>query len=392
MADDDATGGLGPVDAFGTSRTSRLFPGDGRCLAHADLHNHTLFSDGQGDPEKAFTRMREAGLDVAALTDHAGVRFGPGHAVAFGVDDAKWERIAALADAELAEGRFVAIRGFEWTTVSLGHANVWLSEGWVNPLDSGGVGRDAGMAGFYAWLRDQEGGLAGLNHPGREPGRFADFAYEPAVADRVVGLEVFNRGDDYLFEGTDRGMASPVVACLDAGWRVGLTGVSDEHGDDWGDHPEKGRTGLYVGSLTRGGVREALCARRSFAAVVAGLRLDASLGGVRMGGVAPASKGPVRVELDVDRGEAWRDKRLGVQLLRPGGALPDVACALEVRVPGPGEPVVAFDAELGGGSWAILRVTDPEAPADPRAPERFAAFGGAVAYASPWYFGPGEPA
>lgn len=55
----------------GASRLSRL--SSGTTLVHADLHNHTLMSDGDGDPDLAFDSMRSAGLDVAALTDHATV-------------------------------------------------------------------------------------------------------------------------------------------------------------------------------------------------------------------------------------------------------------------------------------------------------------------------------
>ena len=62
---------LGPRAEFATSRRSSLFPGTR--LVHADLHNHTLYSDGAGDPSKAFASMRAAGLDAAALTDHSTV-------------------------------------------------------------------------------------------------------------------------------------------------------------------------------------------------------------------------------------------------------------------------------------------------------------------------------
>jgi hypothetical protein len=50
---------LGPTQEFSTSRRSRLFPGTR--LVHADLHNHTLYSDGDGDPARAFASMRAAG-------------------------------------------------------------------------------------------------------------------------------------------------------------------------------------------------------------------------------------------------------------------------------------------------------------------------------------------
>jgi hypothetical protein len=50
-------------------RASKLFPG--ARLVHGDFHNHTLLSDGLGHPELAFESMHRAGLDVAAVTDHA---------------------------------------------------------------------------------------------------------------------------------------------------------------------------------------------------------------------------------------------------------------------------------------------------------------------------------
>jgi hypothetical protein len=59
---------VGPSDAYGTTRESRLFPGS--FVVHTDMHNHTLLSDGAGDPERAYGSMRDAGLDVACLTDH----------------------------------------------------------------------------------------------------------------------------------------------------------------------------------------------------------------------------------------------------------------------------------------------------------------------------------
>jgi hypothetical protein len=45
---------------------------------------------------------------------------------------------------------------------------------------------------------------------------------------------MFNRTDDYLFDGWSSGQSSQLNACLNAGWRTGLTGVTDEHGTNWG--------------------------------------------------------------------------------------------------------------------------------------------------------------
>ena len=384
--------GAGETDSWGTSRRSRLFPGP--FLVHADLHNHTRLSDGSGDPGRAFASLREAGLDVAALTDHSrwaslflGLVPAPGWT---GIDQRDWELTAELASAANADGEFVALRGFEWSTANHGHMNVWGTARFTDPLRTLST-----MGRFWRWLEaDGRDGLVGFNHPGTGRQRFGRFGLRPALAGRLVSLEVFNREHDYLFKGVDKGQPSPIVQCLDAGWRPGLLGVTDEHGDDWGRPPGKGRAGLYVRELSRSGVAEAMAARRFFATKVRGLRLDAAMvteagARARMGTAVPQPGGTVKVEVDLDLGQASWGRTMHVQLLRPdpaGGALPVVAHERKVTLPTPDEPVLAFDAELGGDrGWALLRVCDPDEPADPRAPADYAAFGGAVAYASPFW-------
>jgi hypothetical protein len=429
--------GLGPTDEFSTSRASRLFSGS--WLAHADLHNHTLFSDGAGDPAAAFDSMRSAGLDAAALTDHATVSYGlpvsicPDSAcqALAGIDESSWRRSLELADGAQQDGSFTAMRGFEWSSPTLGHINVWLSERWTDPLHTGGTTTGegaaqfihdemgvpaestkelddlvrsapttgAGMVAFYDWLRSPIDrplvgggidGIAGFNHPGREPGRFSYFSFHPDLNERIVSIEVFNRKEDYIFEGTTSGARSPINECLNAGWKVGLLGVTDEHGTDWGYPDGKGRTGLWLKSLTRAGVREAMLARRFFSTRLRGLRLDASANGVRMGQALKHSRGAVTFRIDVDRRREWWGKPLNVQVLMAGDVMPTVVHSQDIRVPSRRQRVPSFTCNIDAedGRWIALRITDPSEPADDRADSTWASFGNAVAYASPFFLTP----
>ena len=386
----------GAVTSTGAGRQSRLHRGT--ALVHADLHNHTLLSDGAGDPVQAFESMREAGLDVAAITDHAtltapwweAVHRGeaglpPGVRPPRGIEPADWPRLAAIADAADDPGSFTAIRGFEWTTPTQGHINVWFSEYYTEVEHPHQVGP------FFRWLTGDPGeeSLAGFNHPGREPGRFEDFAYVAAARPRMVSLEMFNRWDDYLFEGYIDGRNSPLSACLDAGWRPGLSGVTDEHGDDWGFVEGKGRAGLWITEHTRAGVRDAMAARRFFATRVSGLRVDALANGVRMGSVLPHTTGVVTFALDVDRGADWIGKVLEVQVLRPGGAVPLVVEVVTARV---GEVIeLQVPLALADGPWVVLRVADPARPNTTPGPPAHPANNEAVAYTSPWFLEPAPP-
>jgi hypothetical protein len=394
----------------GAARRSRLTRGT--TLVHADLHNHTLLSDGDGDPAAAFASMRAAGLDVAALTDHATLSdnllgdvaaglLPPEYSQVGGLTPEGWRRTQRLADAADRDGRFTAIRGFEWSEPALGHVNVWFSRSYVDVLQAGT------MAPFYEWLlRDPDladadlldtglvdgggDGLAGFNHPGREYGRFQEFTYDARLRPRFVSMEIFNRTDDYLFEGYADGRSSPLCACLNAGWRTGLTGVTDEHGTDWGFPEGKGRTGLWVKEHSRAGVREAMRARRFFATRTSGLRLDATLemGGRahRMGRTVPTRNGRATFRLDVARGRSWRGRLLHAQVLRPGPEVPEVVEVVPFRV---GEQVtVRTRLDAAGGDWVVLRVSDPAQPNGTPGPPGHPCNDFGVAYTSPWWLAP----
>jgi hypothetical protein len=341
--------------------------------------------------------MRAAGLDVAALTDHSrwasvflDLRKAPGWT---GIDGRAWRQTIALAEAANADGEFVALHGFEWSHAAYGHMNVWNSERFTDPLRSAPT-----MGRFWRWLeRSGSDGLVGFNHPGTGRLRFANFGYRAALGRRLVSLELFNKLEDYLLKDTDRGGQSPLNQCLNAGWRVGLLGVTDEHGADWGQPEGKGRAGLWVRELTRAGVLEALADRRFFASRIKGLRLDAALTSLaagdgsrpraRMGAALVHPGGPARLEVDVDRGEAWRDRRLLLQVLRPGQRLPTLVATLEVTLGAPDGPVAALELDLdpADGDWVVVRVTDPAEPADHRAVGDWARQGRAIAYTSPFW-------
>jgi hypothetical protein len=376
------------VDAYGTDRRSPLLPG--RFLVHADLHNHTWLSDGAGDPAAAFGVMRRSGLDVAALTDHAKLDT-PFTAVGgrlarqlVGIDRVAWRRLGQLADLAQEDGAFVAIRGFEWSHPTLGHVCVWGSDHFVSPFST----PTRGMGPLYDFMERSASAvdaLASFNHPGgRRTRRFADFEFRAQLRPRLVGLEMFNKTDDYLFAGVPAGRESPLVHCLRRGWRPGLLGVSDEHGDDWGTPEGKGRTGLYVDALTRSAVWEALLARRGFASRVKGLRLAVTAGGVPMGGTVRHRRGPLTFAVDVDLGPSSLREQLSVQVLRPGPRVPVIAAVHDLPTTAANQPV-SFPVELNAddGDWVVVRVSDPVTDAAPGTPPDYAALGSSLAYASP---------
>lgn len=428
----------------GASRRSRLDRSRSLLLVHSDLHNHSFISgDAEGDPYKALHHIRTAGIDVACMTEHAvsgkdhgqytcatwqdgGCRFAEG----INADD--WETMAKIADAAYHPGRFVAFRGFEYSTPTVGHINVWFGSDFTDPAHEDALATPravsemwrvfpqskpvadqfrnapdtASIKPFYDWLTSKPGttpfgggddAIASFNHPGYF-GNFESFVYHAGASKRIFLIEAFNAitynqnqsdghsATDYFWYGRDRGLPQPFNACFNAGWKVGFTGVSDEHSGHYGQ-TGKGRGGLYVHRLTRDGVRRAIMTRRSFGTREAGLRLDATANHVPMGSELRATKGrPLTVRLDIDRGPDWVGKKLYVQVIGPGKNDPTLLDVIPVRVPRHDQPLVTFDVKPHG-PWLFLRITDPARPCDPlgHAPFEDSTYGGACAYASPWF-------
>jgi hypothetical protein len=247
---------------------------------------------------------------------------------------------------------------------------------------------------FYDWLSSAPGSLpfgggndalASFNHPGYF-GNFAGFTYHAGAAQNIVLMEAFNpinSDPDYFWYGADKGLPNPFNACLNAGWRVGFTGVSDEHSGVYGQLG-KGRGGLWVDELTREGVRRAIASKRSFATIEPALRLDATANGVPMGS-SLSSGAPVTVALDIARGPDWIGKTLLIEVVGPGKDGPRLLDVFPMTVPSDDQPPFTFTAQPDG-AWMFLRIIDPDRPSHPLARAPFAK-GGAFAYASPWFFG-----
>jgi hypothetical protein len=156
---------------------------------------------------------------------------------------------------------FTAIRGFEWTNDFYNHMNVFFSTNFRNVKIDGSY---ASMERMWEWLQRpvaQGGGADGLvtfNHPGGNPklspfdgglphtgllaqtgkSNWNEVAYVPAVADRVVGMEI-NGGEDIEW----------FIRALTNGWRISPVAAEDHHGTSWAsrdDHKTliltKGRT------------------------------------------------------------------------------------------------------------------------------------------------------
>lgn len=445
----------------GAQRRSALFPGVRLVHADLHNHSHLSDGAGdpsafhammrrEGLDIAALTDHTVAGFgrrDFCAPVPDVVGEANPCRSI-LGMTDAGWQTTRRLADDADAPARYAALPGFEWSSPHLGHMNVWFSEDWMDALRTGGVTADGlaqvglpiellelllrtefgelmteaeiaelltairdqdpvGMRLFYDWLLRRPGdgelgggadGLTGFNHPNREPAVFDDFAFDERIADRMVSLELFNRREDYLFKNLAAGMPSPLVACLNAGWRVGIIGTTDEHGVQWGVEQGKGRTGLWLRGLQRRGVRDALLARRVFGTREAGLRLAATADRVPMGGPLPGRAGRVRFAVDLDLGPERAGMPVAVQVLRPGTEVPEVADVITAESAQPhgrpGARPITFDVHLDpdDGDWVVLRVADPATPSDAPAPFDHPCNDWALAYTSPWWLGAPSPA
>ncbi len=283
------------------------------------LHEHTAFSDGTllTTPASVMQRVRSKGFNFAFTTDHSDnmglpaplpdPNFCQVDPLACVLADPtnpqsnldKWGTTLAMANRN-STPQFTAIRGFEWTSDRFGHANVLFSSNYINAKT--GPGYAVNMDAFWQWFTlpaNVGGGNDGLmvfNHPGREdslhgpllqatnffaqgsavaPGNptssqlpqgdpayaFNDFAYRGTADYRVVGVEVFGKGDEYDSDGKK---GSWLAHALDKGWFLAPTGSEDHHDTRWGD-ADLPKTVIIARTNSANDLKQAMMARRMYA-------------------------------------------------------------------------------------------------------------------------------
>jgi len=329
---EDGPADVGP-EADATTRTGCL-TASGVAAYWGNLHAHTSFSDGEGQPSDAFAYARDvAGLDVMIVTDHLEQIYLP----------TRWSDCLDQADDADAPGTFVAACGYEYGSGfdslfrSTGHNNVFF-----NPELFPAVQLD--FHDFYASLEACTGCIGQFNHPGSEGVQHWNHFEYHAGADAEMELYEFN--SDPAWE--------MFFQALDAGWRIAPAWNQDNHSANWGtanDH----RSGFWLAALTRDGLYEAFRNRRTFATADrnASVRVLAD-GDCWMGsdlaGVGPSVELLVEAE-DEDATDAFQT----VELWGPGEVLLDSADC------GGGSACSAtFDVAVAGPTYAVARVSQAD--------------------------------
>jgi hypothetical protein len=282
------------------------------------LHAHSeLSNDATGDVDNFFTTARDvAHLDFVVLSDHN-----------IFLTEEEWVVLKATAAAYNDPGTFVTFSGYEWTNAW--HMNVYFRSddeiaciGCNLPSDlytEHGQKVLAGTAGAH------------LNHP--RDVYFVD--YERIDDDVLRNIEVWNSGSRGSHE---IGVAGTLWA-LQAGFRFGLVGVSDDHHTD--EPPillGTGLTGCRVDALTRDDLLLALRDRRCYATNGTRIILDFDVDGTIMGGEKSApldSTVTANVSVVGTETPSLIEVVLNGRVVATHDGCTDVACTFSASVPVP---------------------------------------------------------
>lgn len=239
--------------------------GDGRMpyqLLWSDLHQHSRYSDGTGDPEDLFSYARDIeNLDLFALTDHDHHGLRP-----LGAE--QWERISTLTDSFYAPGRFVTFPAYEWTNWVYGHRNVYY-------LGGGGavhsMADSASNSPEELWALLPPGkAMTIAHHTGGGPVP-TDWSIPPERAMESL-VEITSVHGSSECAGCPKEIYNPVEGAfvqdaLMRGYRLGFIGGGDGHIGHPGETYSVcgGLGGVYAADRSRESVWEALRARRTYA-------------------------------------------------------------------------------------------------------------------------------
>jgi len=306
---------------------------------YGQLHSHSNDSDGSGSPDYAYRYARDtAGLDFFSLADHCSYPYGAND----GLTVAEYQNQQYIANSYNQDGVYVTFWGFEWTSddTSWGGPSTLLGKGHITVINSPDhceADEEAtnDLNEFVDWLSTREA-VAFFNHPGQYGYDFDDFNFN--FIDKIVGMELWNRSQDYY------GTGSWYHNALDKGWYIGATGSQDNHGADWGTMNEW-RMAILAPELTRESLYAAMKARRFYSTRDKNLVLSFTCNGAQMGSKIAGSI--LNVVIEASDGDSEIFSR--IDLLKNG-------TVIETWTPDTTNPNVTTTVNGSQGDYFYVRV------------------------------------
>lgn len=305
----------------------------GRQILFGDVHNHTGeggwpgLSCGVGSRVDALSYARNvAGLDFCCLSEHD-----------WQLADGEWELLQDLNDEWNHPGRFVTLYGYEWTSSSYGHRNVYFADR-GGPFVRSGPHRPDPDPDLYLRTVNARGVHQGDPHSlwsaldswgGRAmtiphhssaamfPLSLEDYFHE--TYDRVA--EIYSCWGDSLHHDTDRNIYAQRIQSLELArfvenYPIGFIASSDSHDGHPGNaqghehrphlfHPGgSGQVAVHAEDFTREAIFSAIYDRRCYGVTGGRILLDVTMNGHPMGaevGIDTLTQVPV-LTVTVDSG------------------------------------------------------------------------------------------
>ncbi|HKR58346.1 MAG TPA: hypothetical protein VJS64_01335, partial [Pyrinomonadaceae bacterium] len=261
------SGGLSSV------QTEKVFFGN--------LHSHTSLSDGSGTPREAYLRARDvAKLDFLALTEHNHKEALGSDGIGIGKTPALYNGTGAnslisVANSMTQNGRFVALYGQEFSSISKGnHANVFD----IREVITSQNGQFDQLLSFLATNKDSTGqpAIMMFNHPQNtlevvqkeygiddfgDTGNFVAKMGAQARLIQMINGPALTAGDNLKLPSPDEEAFRKYLAM---GFKLAPTADQDNHNKNWGTSTSA-RTGVIATELTKVSLLDAMRMRHVYA-------------------------------------------------------------------------------------------------------------------------------
>lgn len=246
-----------------------------------NLHSHTGYTGGVYDPAYAYKYAKDtAHIDFLAVTDHLET-----------LSNSEWSNTLYMADQANNDGVFAAFAGYEWTSPTYNHCNVFNTTTKVSQFN---------VNNWQAFVQDlisNPTAIAQFNHPGfAGSNNWNNFSYIDQQADDVFCLyEINSAGQEYYYP-----------QALDSGWHVSPAAGQDNHDATWGNLDDT-RTGIWSTQLTRTALIDAIKAGRTFSTFDKNASVWLDIAGVPMGGTVNYSNSlPLHIRMNDTDLEQWK--------------------------------------------------------------------------------------